>query len=365
MSDRRGSTILVELIRLTVVVAATAGGYQVSTSLAAPGEGIIVLGPLLGALAGYVGGGVLGRTVGALVGLTERKIAAVPGADLVAGGMGMFAGVAAGAVFGWPFLLLPARSVAVPSIAFAMVVLGTVGARAAIVKREDLLQLFGLAHRTRAPDLRVLDSSAVLDVRLLDCVRAGFIRGTMLVPQFVLEEVQSIADAADPVRRQRGRRGLDSLAALKREGLIDVRVVERSFPEFEQVDAKVVALARERGCAIVTNDVALARIAELQGIEVLSITELANTLRPAVLPGEAVTVALVREGRQPGQGVGYLEDGSMIVVEGGRALVGRTIEATITSVVQTAGGRMLFARPGDAAIPRMDERLEGAAGEPA
>jgi uncharacterized protein YacL len=249
-------------------------------------------------------------------------------------------------------LFVPLRDVAIAILGFVTIVMGFLGFRAGVQKREDLLQLFGLAFRTRASDLRVLDTSAILDPRLLDCVRSGIVRGTLLVAAFVLEEVQAIADAGDPVRRARGRRGLEMLAAVRRERLADVRPVERLYPEYGEVDAKVVALARDRGASIVTNDVALARIAELQGVEVLSLNALADVLRVPLTPGEGFSVMVQKQGREANQGVGYLDDGSMVVVEGGRALIGASAEVVVTSVVQTSGGRMVFAKPaGDEPAP--------------
>lgn len=345
MGERPRGTVLVETVRLLIVAVFTAAGYQISRAMADdPASGTVILGAVIGSGIGYVAGGILGRTVSTLLGAAERQIQQVSGAELVAGGVGLLAGLVAGVILGSPLFAVPTRSVIAPSFALVLIVFGALGYRAGVAKREDILQLFGLSFRTRAPDLRVLDSSAILDVRLLDCVRAGFLRGTLLLPEFVLEEVQSLADAPDPLKRQRGRRGLESIAAAKREALADVRVVERRYPELEQVDAKVIALARERGAAIVSNDVALRRIAELQGIEVLSITALANALRPPVLPGEMLTIGLVRKGRERGQGVGYLDDGSMVVVEDAEVSVGKAVDITVVSVVQTSGGRMLFAR---------------------
>lgn len=345
VSERRPSPILVELVRLAVVVMFTAVGYEVARTFADELDSrTVILGALLGSSVGYVAGGVFGRTVNTMVGAAERRLAEISGADFVAGGFGMLAGLLGGAFLGWPVLFIPERVYSVPILAFLIVVSATLGSRVAIRKREDILQLFGLSYRTRAPDLRVLDSSAILDVRLLDCVRSGFLRGTLLLPQFVLEEIQSVADAGDPARRARGRHGLETLSALKREGVVDVRVVERHYPDIAEVDAKIIALARERGAAVVSNDVPLRRVAELQGIEVLSIAELASALRPPVLPGERVRLELLREGREPGQAVGYLEDGSMVVVERGRELLGRTAEVIVSSLVHTAGGTLLFAR---------------------
>lgn len=332
-----------------VVAVFTFGGHEIAKSIVTdqtPGR--LLLGAVLGATTGYVAGGILGRTVATLIGLAERQIARLPGADLVAGTLGGVMGMMVGALLGWPLLFIPSRPVGAGSLAFLIIVLGSLGYGAGTSKREDILQLFGLSFRTRAADLRVLDSSAIMDPRFLECVRSGFLRGTMLVGQFVLDEVQAIADSADQVRRNRGKRGLEMLSALHREGLVDLRVVDKMYPEFAEVDAKVVALARERGGAIVTNDMALGRIAELQGITVLSLNSLSDALRPAVLPGEQIRVTIQKEGREQGQGVGYLEDGSMVVVDGGKEMVGTDATVVVTSVIQSSGGRMIFGKPGPA-----------------
>jgi len=344
--NRNRGIVLVELVRLVVVAFSTAAGYQVARGIVTNAHsGRIVLGAVMGSLVGYVVGGFVGRTVTTLVGLAERRIAAIPGADIVAGSMGTVAALIITLLVGWPLLFVPQREVSLTILAFVIVVFGFLGFRAGVAKREDILQLFGLSFRTRASDLRVLDTSAILDSRLLDCVRSGIVRGTLLIAPFVLEEVQAIADSSDPVRRTRGKRGLEMLAAMRREKLADLRPVEKTYPEFTEVDAKVVALARERGASIVTNDVALGRIAEIQGIEVLSLNALADTLRQPLVPGEELRVGVTKEGRESNQGVGYLEDGSMVVVVGGRGLIGAEIDVVVTSVVQTSGGRMVFARP--------------------
>lgn len=338
--------VLVELVRIIVVAVFTFGGHELAGAVVDAQEpSRLLLGAVLGATTGYVVGGVLGRTVATLIGIAERQIARVPGADLVAGALGAIAGLLIAALIGWPLLFIPVRAVGAASLAFLLIVMGGLGFNTGVAKREDLLQLFGLTFRTRASDLKVLDTSAILDARLLDCVRSGFIRGTLLVGQFVLDEVQAIADSADQVRRNRGKRGLEMLSALHREGLADLRIIEKTYPEFADVDAKVVALARERGGAVITNDVALGRIAEIQGIQVLSMTSLAEALRQAVLPGETLRVAVQKEGREKGQGVGYMEDGSMVVVDSASGRIGEEIDVVVTSVIQSAGGRMVFAKP--------------------
>jgi uncharacterized protein YacL len=344
--SRSRGEVMIELIRLVVVGFFTAGGYQLAKGVVSDMHSSrIVLGAVMGSLVGYVVGGFIGRSVATLVGAAEKRIAAVPGADIVAGSMGAAGGLLIAALIGWPLLFVPQRDIAVAVLGFVIIVFAFLGFRVGVTKREDILQLFGLSFRTRASDLRVLDTSAILDARLLDCVRAGIIRGTLLLATFVLEEVQAIADSSDQVRRNRGKRGLEMLSAMRREKLLEMRPVEKMYPEYAEVDAKVVALARERGASIVTNDVALARVAELQGIDVLSMNLLAETLRQPLGPGEEFEVAIQKEGREPDQGVGYLDDGSMVVVQGGRPLIGAVVDVVVTSVVQTSGGRMVFAKP--------------------
>lgn len=342
--ERRG-IVLVELVRIVVVALATAAGYAISRDLADElDSGRVVAGTVLGSAVGYVAGGVLGRAVGSLMGVAERRIASIPGADLVAGSLGLVLGGVAGIVLGLPLLLVPQRVAGIALLWFVVVVAASLGYRIAVSKREDMLQLFGLTFRTRAADLRVLDTSAILNPRFLDYVRAGLIRGTLLVPEFVLEEAQGIADGGDPVRRRRARHGLEALAAVQRENLCEVRPVDKAYPAYAEVDAKVMALARDRGAAIVTDDAALAQVAELQGIEVVLLRRVSSALRPQVLPGEQIRLELAREGRERGQAVGYLDDGTMVVVEEATDAIGRHVDAVVSRIVQTSGGRLLFAR---------------------
>ncbi|MFN2614482.1 MAG: hypothetical protein ABR552_06660, partial [Actinomycetota bacterium] len=258
---RKGGAVLVEVVRLLVVAAFTAAGYQIAHAIAGPGSTTILTAAVVGAGLGYVLGGVLGRTVGTMVGLVEKRIASTPGADFVAGGLGLVVAAAAGSLVGWPLLLLPSRALGVPVFAFVTVVLGYLGYRIGVLKREDVLQLIGLTYRTRAGDLRVLDTSAILDPRLIDYVHVGLMRGTLLLAGFVLEEVQGVADSADTVRRHRARQGLEALDAIKKGGYADVQFVDKTYPAYTEVDAKVMALARERGAVLVTDDLALARVA--------------------------------------------------------------------------------------------------------
>jgi uncharacterized protein YacL len=206
----------------------------------------------------------------------------------------------------------------------------------------------------RPSDKILLDTSAIIDGRIADICQTGFVSGTLLVPRFVLEELQHIADSADTLRRNRGRRGLDILNRLQKETTIPVEISDIDVEGVgSEVDAKLVKLARTLGCPIITNDFNLNRVAELQGVKVLNINELANAVKPVLLPGEEMAVKIIQDGKELGQGVGYLDYGTMIVVEGGRAHMNSTVEVTVTRVLQTVAGRMIFAHPkGSSAVKR-------------
>jgi uncharacterized protein YacL len=190
---------------------------------------------------------------------------------------------------------------------------------------------------------KILDTSVIIDGRVLDIVKTGFLEGPLLLPRFVLRELQLIADSADPLKRTRGRRGLELLSTLQETAPIEI--VERDPEDIAQVDAKLVRLAQERGARLVTNDYNLNRVAQVEGVAVLNINELANALKPVLLPGDELRVSVIREGREAHQGVGYLDDGTMIVIENGRRLIGDTVDVAVTSALQTNAGRMIFARP--------------------
>jgi uncharacterized protein YacL len=224
---------------------------------------------------------------------------------------------------------------------------------ATLYKREALIPALGGllpgAIRRSGVQLVVIDTSTVIDGRIVDIGRTGFILGTLVVPRFVLEELQRIADSPDTMRRNRGRRGLEMLAALQKDSVSPVQIHEATYPEVNEVDAKLVAFARDNDAAILTNDFNLNRVAELQGIRVLNINELANAVKAVVHPGEEMSVRIIQEGKEPGQGVGYLEDGTMIVVEGGSRFMDREVGITVTRVLQTVAGRMIFAQPRESA----------------
>jgi len=263
---------------------------------------------------------------------------------------GMFLGLAVAALLTFPLSLLPP-----PWRALLPCVLAPVLAYVGAVS----LQMAPSALRGRNPrrglqggeegykdQCVLLDTSVIIDGRIADISRTGFIQGTMLIPRFVLQELQHIADSPDVLKRNRGRRGLDMLNRLQKESVVPIRTTDMDTDGSEEVDGKLVTLARELGCPIITNDYNLNRVAELQGVTVLNINELANAVKPLFLPGESLQVHIIQEGKESGQGVGYLDDGTMVVVEDGRHYIGRTIEVTVTKTLQTAAGRMIFARLG-------------------
>jgi uncharacterized protein YacL len=271
------------------------------------------------------------------------------GAGEFALGVGaVLVGLVMGLLLGVPIAQLGGVAGSIGPPAVALVLAGLM-LWATLYKREVLLPaiagfLPGTRGRTTSARV-VVDTSAVIDGRIVDIAHTGFILGTLVVPRFVLDELQRIADSPDATRRNRGRRGLEMLSALQKDPVMPVEVVEATYPEVAEVDAKLVAYARDHAAAILTNDFNLNRVAELQGIRVLNINELANAVKSVVHPGEEMRVRIIQEGKEAGQGVGYLDDGTMIVVEGGLRFLEREVPITVTRVLQTVAGRMIFAQP--------------------
>jgi uncharacterized protein YacL len=226
---------------------------------------------------------------------------------------------------------------------------GYLGVAVMTMRQKDIFALIGgrLMGSSTSPDERpvLLDTSVIIDGRIADISQTGFISGTMLVPRFVLNELQHIADSPDILRRNRGRRGLDMLNRLKEESVVPVRITDMDMPEAREVDDKLIMLAKQLRCPVVTNDYNLNRVAQLQGVVVLNINELANAVKSVLLPGETIAVKIIQEGKELGQGIGYLDDGTMIVVEEGRPHIGQTIPVLVKKVLQKTEGRLVFAQP--------------------
>ena len=209
-------------------------------------------------------------------------------------------------------------------------------------KKIEEFSFFGFGQSKDAGDHRVLDTSVIIDGRIADISETGFLQGNLIVPRFVLDELQHIADSPDSMKRSRGRRGLDVLNRMQRGAGINIEIMDQDFPKLKGVDAKLVALAKKLNAKIVTNDFNLNKVAELQGIKILNVNELANALKPVVLPGETMAVKIIKEGKEPGQGVAYLDDGTMIIVDHAQKHQGANVEVLVTSVLQTTAGRMIF-----------------------
>ena len=285
----------------------------------------------------------------------RKTIRQVPAQQLLAATIGLIVGLIIAALTSFPLSLLPEpwRSV-FPFL--SLILFGYLGAWIMVMRERDIFAIFGGrlgregTPRGGAPasDKAVLlDTSVIIDGRIADISHTGFVDGTMMIPRFVLAELQHIADSPDALRRNRGRRGLDILNKLQKESIVPIRITDLDVEDVHEVDDKLVRLAKNLHYAIVTNDYNLNRVAELQGVRVLNINELANAVRAVVLPGEGMKVHVVQEGKELGQGVAYLDDGTMVVVDNGRKFLGTTIEVVVTRMLQTNQGRMIFAAPID------------------
>jgi uncharacterized protein YacL len=279
----------------------------------------------------------------------RRKIQELPAKELFAIIAGLIVGLIIAALLSPVLANLPSPFGDVLPFVGA-ILFGYLGVVVMTMRRKDIFALlnsrFAKSGGTPQDERPVLlDTSVIIDGRIADISQTGFITGTMLVPRFVLSELQHIADSSDSLRRNRGRRGLEMLNRLKEESVTPVRITDMDVPEAREVDDKLVMLAKTLRCPVVTNDYNLNRVAQLQGVIVLNINELANAVKSVLLPGETISIKIIQEGKELGQGVGYLDDGTMIVVEEGRPHIGRTIPVLVKKVLQKTEGRLVFAQP--------------------
>ncbi|MFJ5791889.1 PIN/TRAM domain-containing protein [Lysinibacillus sp. NPDC097162] len=297
-----------------------------------------------------------------LISWMEEVLFKVPVGDLLFGTLGLIVGLIVAYFLGFAINSVQIRGITEVIPIILSFVFGYLGFRVGFKKRDELLQLFTLrgsnakkkaAEGIDAPEIRgsykLLDTSVIIDGRIADISETGFIEGALVVPQFVLTELQHIADSSDTLKRTRGRRGLDILKKLQDERMTKVEITEEDFEDVQEVDLKLVRLAKKMGndTQIVTNDFNLNKVCELHQVQVLNINDLANAVKPVVIPGEDMQVVVIKDGKEHNQGVAYLDDGTMIVVEGGRSYIGQAITVTVTSVLQTSAGRMIFAKPKD------------------
>ncbi|MBQ7705666.1 MAG: PIN/TRAM domain-containing protein [Selenomonadaceae bacterium] len=354
----------------------------------------ILVGAILGGIAGWFVSPFLIRKLGIFTAFVEKQLSKMPIHDVIAGAAGLAIGLIIADLLGNAFARIPVVGNYIP-IVFS-IVLGTLGIRITIKKRKEITASFAsvpkalreilksrenknakenetepaetsenvatektaevppeeiakpkvnLVKEKKNPNYKLLDTNVIIDGRISDICKTGFLEGKLLIPVFVLEELQHIADSADSLRRVRGRRGLDVLQKIREESPLEVEVMNVDFDDIHEVDSKLVRLAQKIGGKIITNDFNLNKVAQLRGVEVLNINDLSNAVKAVVIPGETMKVQVVRDGKEPGQGVAYLDDGTMIVIENGHRYLSRTISVEVTSALQTSAGRMIFAKP--------------------
>ena len=310
----------------------------------------------LGAMLGFVMGSMAYRRLLQI----GKSLFNIPAPDRVAGVFGMLLGLIFAYLVAFPiFRLIPAVKpyLSIPIFFFLAAVFCYIGVVLGMSLKRELYEFLAGRRGEREAEgerqgpakvkPKLLDTNVIIDGRIAEIAKTGFLEGELLVPQFVLEELRAIADSSDPLKRTRGRRGLEMLNKMREDPSIRISVYDLYEPEFreqrEDVDTRLIRLAKKLDAVLVTNDYHLYQVAAFQGVDVLNINELAQAVRPIVLPGETLTIAIVREGSEPGQGVGYLEDGTMVVVEGGRGHIGQQVEVTVTGLYQTVAGKMIFA----------------------
>ena len=288
----------------------------------------------------------------------EDSLIKLPIAELIFGTLGLISGLIVAYLAG-----LPIAKTQIPIVGEILpflltIFLGYLGFQVGFKKREELVNLLTINRNTKKKSLdgieetemdaktfKILDTSVIIDGRIADICQTGFLDGTIVIPQFVLEELQHIADSSDALKRNRGRRGLDILNRIQKDLPIEVKIYEGDFEDIHEVDSKLVKLAKVMNGIVVTNDFNLNKVCELQKVQVLNINDLANAVKPVVLPGEELNIHVIKDGKEQNQGIAYLDDGTMIVVEDGRNYIGKRIDVLVTSVLQTSAGRMIFAKP--------------------
>ena len=347
---------------LAEVVSPVLAGYISAEYLTTTFLGVSPLNLILGIVGalifGYIGN-VLALTIERVIlhfsEMVAGYLADLPTGDIFVLAIGVIIGLVVASLLGTSFSRLPIIG---PYISLVFSIIGAlVGAKVALNKREDIVSFFNrmwfsrnkentkknsIRHASRT--YKLLDTSVLIDGRILDVIRLGFLEGVIVIPKFVLEELQKIADSGDTLKRNRGRRGLDIVRAIQANKVVEVEIADDDYDDITEVDTKLVRLAKKRGGIVATNDFNLSKVAEIQGVKVLNINDLANALKQSVLPGEELQLYLAKEGKEPGQAIGYLDDGTMVVVESGKRAVNFTVPVIVTSVLQTSAGRMIFAK---------------------
>jgi uncharacterized protein YacL len=330
------------IIRALLVLACSISGYFIVYYMAATSSYAY-----LQAIIGFI----IGLVVALLVIRVEKDIRKQSLRIIAGGVIGMVVGLLIALILGFGLnmvIKITQNQHVVPWIYLLLTgILGYLGLVLGSKKVEEFN--FSVAENKNSIDQRLLDTSVIIDGRIADICDTGFMDGELIVPRFVLNELQFIADSSDSMKRSRGRRGLDVLNRMQKSSAIHIEIVEQDFPKIKGVDGKLVALAQKLNAKLMTNDYNLNKVAELQGVRVLNVNELANAMKPVVLPGEQMLVKIIREGKEQGQGVGYLDDGTMIIVDSAQKMINMNVEVVVTSVLQTTAGRMIFTELKEAA----------------
>jgi uncharacterized protein YacL len=323
------------IIRILLILACSISGCAIAYYSAGPNSYLIPE---------AIGGFIIGLLIALLVIKVEQDIRKLSLKIIAGGVVGMIIGLLIALILGFGLNMVSKireNQQVVPWIYLLLTgILGYLGLVLGSKKVEEF-HFQGTGSKISS-EYRILDTSVIIDGRIADVCDSGFIEGELIVPRFVLNELQFVADSSDSMKRSRGRRGLDILNHMQKSTNINIEIVEQDFPKIKGVDGKLVALAKKMNAKLLTNDYNLNKVAELQGVRVLNINELANAMKPVVLPGEPMSVKIIREGKESGQGVGYLDDGTMIIVDNAQKLLNMNVEVVVTSVLQTTAGRMIF-----------------------
>ena len=335
------------ILKLLLVIICAVGGYLIADQMAITNVSHYSWAPWAGVLAGIIIG-IAGLMV-------EKLIKHMPLKVLAGGTVGLVLGLSIAKIIGVGFASLQNTTISVVIYIILSCIFGYIGMVLGSNKIEELRMpnwpWFSRGMRGN-PLSNILDTSVIIDGRIADIVETGFLGGVLVIPEFVLQELQHIADSPDPTRRVRGRRGLDIIKRLQQEKMVEVRIDRQDFENLNEVDAKLVALALRLNAKIVTNDYNLSKVAEVQGLRILNINQLANALKPVVLPGEVLRLQILKEGKEQGQGIAYLEDGTMVVVENASRHLGKEVEVSVTSILQTTAGRLIFTTLKDGELSR-------------
>jgi uncharacterized protein YacL len=334
-------------------LACSISGYAIAYYNAAPNSSYLIPESIFGF--------IIGLLVAVLVIKIEKDIRKISLRIIIGGVAGMIIGLLIAFILGFGMNMvnkIRENQQVVPWIyTLLTVILGYLGLVLGSKKVEEF-NFLGAGSKM-GTEYRILDTSVIIDGRIADICDTGFMEGELIVPRFVLNELQFVADSSDSMKRSRGRRGLDILNRMQKSSAINIEIMEQDFPKIKGVDGKLVALAKKINAKLLTNDYNLNKVAELQGVRVLNVNELANAMKPVVLPGEPMMVKIIREGKEQGQGVGYLDDGTMIIVDSAQRLMNMNVEVVVTSVLQTTAGRMIFSELKEAAEKKNQQNSKG------